>query len=191
MTPTRLLSTPSQTVGPFLSIGMTWADGAHVVPEGSPGACRIHGRLLDGAGEPVPDGVVETWQADQYGEFAHAQAPVGSGIGGSFSGFARSLTGPDGRYGIQTVKPGRVSDGVGGLQAPHLDVAVFARGLLQRVVMRIYFGDEGPANAEDPVLIALPDDHARATLIAKADEAGGYALDIRLQGDHETVFFAV
>ncbi|MBA3367624.1 MAG: protocatechuate 3,4-dioxygenase subunit alpha [Geodermatophilaceae bacterium] len=190
MTSDRLLSSPSQTVGPFLSIGMTWSDGEQVVPEGSPDACWIHGRLLDGVGEPVPDGVVETWQADQNGEFAHAQSRLGSGSG-SFGGFGRSLSGPDGQYGVRTVKPGSVSDGAGGLQAPHLDVSVFARGLLHRVVMRIYFGDEEQANATDPVLSALPDDAARSTLIAAVDGDGGYALDIRLQGAHETVFFTV
>lgn len=185
-----LLSTPSQTVGPFLSIGMTWQDGEHVVSEGTPGSFWIRGRLLDGAGEAVSDGVIETWQADPYGQFAHAVTPLGSATHG-FSGFGRSLTGPGGRYGVLTVKPGRVDDGVGGVQAPHLDVSVFARGLLHRVVMRIYFADEIDANAADPVLSALPDDRARSTLIAVPDRAGDYALDVRLQGDRETVFFAV
>lgn len=169
---TRLLSTPSQTVGPFLSIGMTWPEGDRVVPENTPGAFWIRGRVLDGAGEPVPDGVIETWQVNPYG-------------------FGRSLTGREGQYAIYTVKPGRVGDGSGEFQAPHLDVSVFARGLLHRVVMRIYFADEWQTNAEDPVLVALPDDEARSTLIAQPDDAGGFALDICLQGDHETVFFAV
>jgi len=185
-----LLSTPSQTVGPFLSIGMTWERGEHVVPAGTPGSFWIRGLLLDGAGEPVPDGAIETWQADPYGQFAHAVTPFGSATHG-FSGFGRSLTGPGGRYGVLTVKPGRVDDGAGGLQAPHLDGSVFARGLLHRVVMRIYFADEIDANAVDPVLSALPDDQARSTLIAVPDRAGDYTLDIRLQGDRETVFFAV
>ncbi len=190
MKATGLLSTPSQTVGPFLSIGMTWRDGDKVVPEGTTGAFWIRGHLLDGAGEPVPDGVIETWQADPYGQFAHAVQPLGS-ESATFGGFGRSLTGPDGAYAIHTVKPGRVADGSGGLQAPHVDVSVFARGLLQRVVMRIYFADEPGANVEDPVLAGLPDDETRSTLIAEHDDAGGYTLDIRLQGDRETVFFAV
>ena len=190
---TQILSTPSQTVGPFLSIGMTWEHGEYVVPEGTPGSCWIHGRLLDGAGEAVPDGVIETWQADPYGEFAHARPASGSVVGGlrGFGGFGRALTGPDGQYRVLTVKPGRVTDGAGGLQAPHLDVSVFARGLLHRLVMRIYFSDEAEANTEDPVLSALPDDDARSTIIAQSDDAGGYTLDIRLQGDGETVFFQV
>lgn len=184
------LSTPSQTVGPFLSIGMSWEHGENVVPDGAPGSFWLRGRLFDGAGEPVPDGVIETWQADPYGEFAHAAPPFGVGSE-DFGGFGRSLTGAEGQYGVLTVKPGQVSDGDGGLQAPHLAVSVFARGLLHRVVMRIYFADEIEANAVDPVLCALPDDDARSTLIAQPDGAGGYSLDIRLQGDDETVFFAV
>jgi len=186
----ELLGTPSQTVGPFLSIGMTWEHGERVVPDNAVDSFWIRGRLLDGAGEPVPDGVIETWQADPDGEFHHARPPLGSAAEG-FGGFGRSLTGPDGEYRVRTVKPGRVSDGEGGLQAPHLDVSVFARGLLQRVVSRIYFGDEAEANAVDPVLSGLPDDDARSTLIAQPDDAGGYSLDVRLQGDDETVFFAV
>lgn len=186
----RLLSTPSQTVGPFLSIGMTWSDGDLVVPEGTPNSFWIRGRLLDGVGDPVPDGVIETWQPDPDGEFSRGCAALGSGPS-MFSGLGRCLTGPDGEYSIHTVKPGRVSDGSDGQQAPHLGVSVFARGLLTRVVMRIYFGDEPDANSGDPVLAALPDEETRSTLIAQPDGAGGYTLDIRLQGNDETVFFAV
>lgn len=199
---TVLLSTPSQTVGPFLSIGMTWERGEYVVPEGTPNSFWICGRLLDGAGEPVPDGVIETWQADPGGVFAHhaiLPAPAGQGPGGpgglrgfgGFRGVGRSMTGPAGEYGVLTVKPGRVADGAGGLQAPHLDVSVFARGLLHRLITRLYFADETVANDCDPVLSGLADDRARATLIATPDSIGGYALDVRLQGDDETVFFAV
>lgn len=190
MTVSRLSSTPSQTVGPFLSIGMTWKHGPYVVPDATPGSFWIRGRLLDGAGDPVPDGVIETWQADPDGRFAHAGPPLGSADQG-FGGFGRSLTGPDGAYRVLTVKPGSVDDGEQCLQAPHLDVSVFARGLLHRVVTRLYFGDESQANAQDPVLCSLPDDEARATLIAHPEVAGGYTFDIRLQGDNETVFFAV
>ncbi len=190
MTAPCLLSTPAQTVGPYLSIGMTWEHGEYVVPDRSAGSFWIRGRLLDGAEESVPDGLVETWQADQDGEFGHA-APNVPAAGDGFRGFGRSLTGPDGAYAIHTVKPGRVGDNEGRMQAPHLDVSVFARGLLHRVVMRLYFGDETAANAQDPVLASLPDEAARSTLIARPHVAGGYILDIRLQGVHETVFFAV
>ncbi len=187
------VSTPSQTVGPFLSIGMTWERGEYVVPEDVPDSFWIRGRLLDGAGDAVPDGVIETWQADPSGAFGHALTPLGSAVEKptGFGGFGRSMTGPDGQYGVHTVKPGRVEDGQGGFQAPHLDVSVLARGLLNRVITRIYFADEIEANAADPVLSTLADDHARSTLIAQPDGNGGYALDIRLQGDAETVFFTV
>jgi protocatechuate 3,4-dioxygenase alpha subunit len=155
-------TTPSQTIGPFFAVGLPWPDGPHVVAPGTPGAIRIGGRVLDGAGEPVPDALVETWQL-------HPE------------GFGRCPTDGDGRWCVLTVKPGDV-DG----QAPHIAVSLFARGLLHRVVTRIYFADEPVANAADPVLAALPE-AGRATLHA-APADGGYAIDFRLQGDAETVF---
>jgi protocatechuate 3,4-dioxygenase, alpha subunit len=180
-------TTPSQTVGPFFALGLPWPDGPHVVPPETPGAIRIRGRVLDGAGEPVPDALVETWQADQDGRFDHPDDPRG-GVAG-FRGFGRCPTGPGGGWEIVTLKPGRVPAGDGGLQAPHIAVSLFARGLLNRVVTRIYFGDEPAANAADPVLAAL-DATRRATVIA-APVAGGYAIDFRLQGDGETAFFRI
>ena len=180
--------TPSQTVGPFLSIALRWPDGPLVVPEGTPGAFWLRGRVLDGDGEVVTDALVETWQADPDGRFDHPDDPRGavrSAVPG-FRGFGRSETVP-GEYAIWTVKPGRVPDGEGGLQAPHLDVSVFARGLLDRVVTRICFADEPEANAQDPVLLALPEE-LRATLLASPSE-DGYRFDVVLQGERETVFF--
>jgi protocatechuate 3,4-dioxygenase alpha subunit len=167
--------TPSQTVGPFLSIGLTWAGGHLVVPEGSPGAVRITGTVYDGAGEPVPDGLVETWQADAAGRFDDLTF-----------GFGRAATRPDGTYEIVTVKPGALGDG----QAPHVDVSVFARGLLDRVVTRIYFPDETAANAADPLLASLPPARA-ATLVAAAAGPGDLRFDVHLQGAHETVFLVI
>jgi protocatechuate 3,4-dioxygenase alpha subunit len=178
--------TPSQTVGPFFSIALAWPDGPYVVPEGTPEAFRLSGRLLDGAGDPVPDGLVETWQADPEGRFPHPEDPRGP-AGGGFRGFGRCPTDADGRFWVLTVKPGPVPGPGGALQAPHLDLSVFARGLLLRLVTRVYFADEPAANAADPVLAAL-DDAARATLLA-GPAAGGYHLDIHLQGEHATVFF--
>jgi len=172
--------TPSQTVGPFLAIGLPWPDGPDVVPEGTPGAITITGRLVDGAGEPVPDGLIETWQADPDGRFDHPASPGPT----TFRGFGRCPTDGDGRWEIRTVKPGRV-DG----QAPHIDVSVFARGLLDRLVTRIYFADEEAANAADPILSGV-EEPARAALIAGLGD-GGYVFDIRLQGEGETVFFAI
>ena len=179
------MTTPSQTVGPFLSIGLTWTDGHLVVPEGSPGAVRITGVVTDGAGAVVSDAVVETWQADAGGRFDHPDDPRGAS-GSGFGGFGRCATDPEGRFTIVTVKPGAVGDG----QAPHIDVSVFARGLLDRLVTRIYFPDETAANATDPLLSSLPPERA-ATLVAGPAPDGGLTFDIRLQGEGETVFLAV
>ncbi len=173
--------TPSQTVGPFFAIGLPWPAGPHVVAEGATGALWIRGRVLDGAGEPVPDAMVETWQADADGRFPDAPAT------GPFRGFGRASTDPAGEWGILTVKPGRLAGPNGVVQAPHVDVSVFARGLLKRAATRIYFEDEEAANASDPVLDAV-DPSRRETLLARRSE-DGYRFDIRLQGDGETVFF--
>jgi protocatechuate 3,4-dioxygenase alpha subunit len=186
--------TPSQTTGPFLAIGLPWVDGPYVVPEGTPGTITIGGRVLDGAGEPVTDAMVETWQADPDGRFAQPDDPRGplSPVAG-FRGFGRCPTDAAGRYRLLTLRPGRLPSADGGWEAPHLDVSVFARGLLDRVVTRIYFADEAEANAADPVLCALADPARRDTLIAAAaaDDTCRFQFDIRLQGEHETVFFDV
>jgi protocatechuate 3,4-dioxygenase alpha subunit len=186
--PLRLGTTPSATVGPYLAIGLTWPDGEEAAAEGAEGGFWIRGRILDGAGDVVPDAMVETWQADPDGRFPSPEDPRGAAGYPGFRGFARAQT-LSGEFAVHTVKPGRVPDGEGGLQAPHVDVSVFARGLLERVVTRIYFADETEANAEDAVLRTVPEDR-RATLVAQPS-ADGYRLDIRLQGDGETVFFAL
>lgn len=178
--------TPSQTIGPFFAIGLPWPDGAYVVPEGTEGAIWLRGTVLDGEGQPVPDSMVETWQADPDGRFDHPDDPRGAVTG--FRGFGRGCADPDGRYAIHTVKPGSVPAADGSPQAPHIDVSVFARGLLKRVITRIYFADEEDANARDPVLSLVPDPDARSTLIAEATD-DGYRFDVRLQGERETVFF--
>jgi len=182
--------TPSQTVGPFFAIALPWPDGQAVVPERTPGAVVIGGRVLDGAGEPVPDALVETWQADPDGRFAHPDDPRGPNPAGTgFRGFGRAPTDADGRWWVRTVKPGPLPTDDGGTEAPHLDVSVFARGLLHRVVTRIYFPDEAEANAADPVLASIDDEHARATLVAAAQAPGRLRFDIHLQGPDETLFF--
>ena len=180
-------STPSQTVGPYLSIGLHWEDGPFVVPSGTPTGCWLSGRVLDGAGTVVTDALIETWQADPDGRFSHPDDPRGSVNG--WRGFGRSET-VTGEWRIFTVKPGQLPDAAGGLQAPHLDVSVFARGLVHRLVTRVYFADEGESNAQDAVLLALPDEAARSTLMAQPHD-GGYRLDLVLQGLDETVFFDV
>ena len=131
------MTTPSQTVGPYLSIGLPWPDGPDVVPPDTEGRIRLYGRVLDGAGEVVPDALIETWQADPDGKF-----------GTDFRGFGRCPTDDAGEWEIFTLKPGRIGDG----QAPHIDVSVFARGMLNRCVTRIYFADEdnsGRSGARD------------------------------------------
>jgi len=158
--------TPPQTVGPFFSIGLPWDDGPEVVARGSDGAIALRGTVCDGEGAPVPDAIVETWQAP----------------GDGCRGFGRCPTDPDGRWEIVTRKPAAE-----GGEAPHVAVAVFARGLLDRVPTRAYFGDEAEANAADPLLSSLEPER-RETLIAAAED-GGYRFDIHLQGDRETVFF--
>lgn len=179
--------TPSQTVGPFLSIALSWPDGPYVVAEGTAGAVWLRGRVLDGNGDAVLDALVETWQADGAGRFNHPDDPRGTG-GTGFRGFGRSET-VTGEYAVLTVKPGAVPTGDGGLQAPHVDVSVFARGLLDRVVTRIYFADEPTANAEDATLRSLP--QARKTTLLGQPSPDGYRLDIVLQGCDETIFFRV
>ena len=178
-------STPSQTVGPFLAIVLPWPDGPSVVGEGG---VLITGRLLDGAAEPVPDGLIETWQADPTGRFDHPSDPRGRSAG--FRGFARCQTDADGRFAIRTLKPGALPTPDGEVEAPHLDVTVFARGLLRHLVTRLYFPDEAQANAADPVLRSL-DAADRDALIAVPAGMGRLRFDIRLQGDGETPFFTV
>jgi protocatechuate 3,4-dioxygenase, alpha subunit len=181
--------TPSQTIGPFFAVGLPWADGPFVVPAGMPGATWLRGQVLDGHGDPVPDAMVETWQADPGGRLDRT-GEIQTDDPAGFRGFARSCVDAEGRYEILTVKPGPVRGPDGLLQAPHIDVSVFARGLLKRVVTRIYFADEPDANAADAVLASIADPTVRATLIAQPSD-DGYRFDVRLQGERETAFFDV
>jgi protocatechuate 3,4-dioxygenase alpha subunit len=184
--------TPSQTVGPYLTLGLL--DGSPVtssiVSPDDPRAITVRGRLLDGNGDPVPDGMIEFWQANEAGRYAHpadtrGEVPLEDG----FWGFGRSGTVNDGWYEIVTLKPGRVPAPDGRLQAPHVVVGVFARGLLKRLATRLYFPDEEEANAADPVLSELGE-RERATLVALPED-GGLRFDIRLQGGEQTAFFLV
>ena len=184
------LLTPSQTVGPYFSMRLPWPEGPYVAPEGADGAITIYGRLYDGAGDPIPDGLIETWQADQEGRFAHPDDPRGPVPDGdlTFRGFGRCATGHDGTYKIVTLKPGALPFGDGRTEAPHIDVSVFSRGMLDRSVTRIYFPDETAANEADPVLQAVAAGR-RATLIAAPAGENLLRFDIRMQGQDETVFF--
>jgi protocatechuate 3,4-dioxygenase alpha subunit len=183
-------TTPSQTVGPYFAIGLPWAEGPHAVDPGMPGAITISGTISDGSGAPIPDHLLETWQADPDGRYADAHGYGGASSVEGFRGFARyGVEVGDGDYEIVTVKPGRVAEPGGRLQAPHIAVTLMARGMLHRVVTRIYFADEPEANAEDPILALVPPER-RDTLLATPVD-GGYRFDIRLQGPGETVFFDV
>lgn len=182
--------TPSQTVGPYLEIGLLRDPiVSSLVPADDPRAVRIRGRLLDRASDPVPDGMVEIWQANEAGRYAHpADRREEVSLEEGFVGFGRSGTVDDGWFEFLTVKPGRVPAPDGGLQAPHLVVGVFARGLLKRLVTRLYFPGEA-ANDSDPVLSEL-EPSERETLVARAED-GWLRFDIRLQGDGQTTFFLV
>lgn len=167
-----LRPTPGQTVGPFFRYGLEFDDGERLVPVGSPGSIRLHGHVFDGAGDPVPDALVEIWQADASGAVPREDGSFRRD--GTFTGWGRVHTGEDGSYEFSTVEPG----------AGFIAVAVFARGLLDRLHTRIYL----PQRPEDAFLASLTPDE-RATLVATAT-ANGYHHDFHLQGEKETVFLA-
>lgn len=185
-----LLTTPSQTVGPFVSIGLAWLTLTDLAPPDVAGErVAIAGRIVDGDGKPVSDAVVETWQANAQGKYAHPDDTQDKPPAAGFRGFGRIPTDAQGGFRFTTIKPGRVPGPGATLQAPHLVVSIFMRGLLKRLVSRIYFPDD-PANANDPVLVLVPADR-RATLIAKRAGADASTLtwNVILQGADETVFF--
>lgn len=191
--------TPSQTVGPFFAFGLTAPQYGYphdaiaagdLADELVPGErTEIFGQVLDGAGVPIVDAMIEIWQADSEGRYAHPAD--GRPSNQNFRGFGRFGTGTeaDNCFRFRTIKPGSVDDG----QAPHINVIVFMRGMLSHAYTRAYFSDEAEANARDPVLLSLPEER-RATLIAQRDGASAkplYRFDIRMQGEDETVFFDV
>jgi protocatechuate 3,4-dioxygenase alpha subunit len=212
MTPFK--QTPWQTVGPFFHYALPWHGAADLISgQGDLGArpdlippghnfldaaprppaqgevIEITGAVLDGDGQPIPDALVEIWQADPQGRYATDEDGRGeTPSDANFFGFGRAATSAEGVYRFRTLKPGRVPGPGNSLQAPHIAVGVMGRGLLKRLVTRIYFEDE-PANAEDPIL-ALAPEARRKTLIARRDGAA-WRFDIRLQGDDETVFFDI
>jgi len=189
-----LRQTPSQTVGPFFSKALIREGWNDLVARGASGQpLVIAGRVLDGEGAPVPDALLEIWQANAAGRYDHPDDTRDTPLDSHFRGFGRAGTDEQGRFRFRTIKPGPVPGAGTALQAPHINVSVFARGLLKRLVTRIYFPDE-PLNAHDPVLNSLPDAARRATLIARpADGKAEPVLhfDLVLQGDNETVFFDI
>lgn len=185
--------TPSQTVGPYLHIGFDWLNTTELAAPGVAGErILIEGLLLDAEGKPVPDGVVEIWQANSHGKYAHPDDARALPLDAGFLGFGRCPTDADGRFRFATVKPGNVPYIDGRPQSPHLMVNVFARGLLKQLSTRLYF--DGDDHAADPVLQQVPAER-RATLVAKAaaDKPGVLAWTIVLGGggNDETVFFDI
>ena len=181
--------TPSQTIGPFFHDSLLDKNYSELVSPDHPEGIRIKGTVYDGAGEVVPDAMVEIWQADGAGRYDHpADDREDLAPEEDFSGFGRSGTDAGGEFSFVTLKPGPFPGPDGQVQASHVMVSVFARGLLKRLVIRIYFPDEEEANAVDPVLSAIEDQELRETLIAR-DEGDALRFDIRLQGDGQTAFF--
>lgn len=184
----KLLPTASQTVGPYLHIGLSWLIIDRLAAPDCPGQhIEIAGHVLDGDGRPVPDALLEIWQANADGRYAHEEDLKEATRTPGFRGFGRIPTDADGRFRFFTIKPGPVADPQGGLQAPHLLISVFMRGLLKRLVTRMYFPDE-PRNADDPVLMLAPVER-RGTLLARPKANGELEWNIILQGAGETVFF--
>jgi protocatechuate 3,4-dioxygenase alpha subunit len=185
-----LRATTSQTVGPFFSIGM---DRLNCVELAGPGVrgerVTIEGRVLDADGVGVPDAVIELWQANSHGKYAHPEDPQDKPVEAGFQGYGRIPTDEDGKFQFTTIRPGAVPGRDGKMQAPHIAVSVFMRGLLRRLVTRIYFPDEA-GNAGDFVL-SLVEAERRETLIARktAGVPGLLKWDVIMQGPGETVFF--
>jgi protocatechuate 3,4-dioxygenase, alpha subunit len=177
--------TPWQTVGPFFHYGLIRKGGADLVADGHDGRIAIVGRVIDGDGQPVPDALVEIWQADAAGRYAHPDDPDHAITDPAFLGFGRSATQADGLFCFTTIRPGRVAGPGNSLQAPHIAIGIMARGLLKRLTTRLYFAD-APENAEDPILALIPPER-RGTLIAERD-GDAWRFDIVLQGAAETVF---
>lgn len=187
ITPTKLTPTPGQTVGPFYGYALPYEKDRELLAPGSPGSIRLQGTVYDGAGHPIPDAILEIWQPDSDGKVVHR---TGSLVrdGYTFTGFGRSAVGNTGVYTFTTVNPGSTEPVPGKpAAAPFISVAVFARGLMNRLFTRVYLPENEEALAADPLLSSL-DPERRSTLIARRDADGGLTWDIRLQGEGETVF---
>jgi protocatechuate 3,4-dioxygenase alpha subunit len=177
-----LAPTPGQTIGPFFAFGLPYAGGPELVPPGRSGAVRLHGTVRDGAGRPVPDALVELWQADEQGRPVQQEGSLARD-GWTFTGWGRAATDDTGHYAFSTLTPG-APDG----HAAFFAVTLFARGLTDRLLTRAYPPQDEALLAADPLLAALPPAR-RQTLLAVRDEHG-YVFDLTLQGEHETVFLA-
>jgi protocatechuate 3,4-dioxygenase alpha subunit len=183
-----LYASGSQTVGPYLHIGLTWLNTDRIAGPGVKGErVVIQGRVLDGEGVGVNDALVEIWQANAAGKYAHPEDQQKKALEKDFRGFGRIPTDAKGRFRFGTIKPGRVPGPDGKLQAPHLSVTVFMRGMLKQLSTRIYFPGEA-ANTQDPLLRLVPAAR-RDTLVARRKAKGLLEWDVVLQGRDETVFF--
>jgi protocatechuate 3,4-dioxygenase, alpha subunit len=191
----KLIPTPSQTVGPFFHLGLDrpeWGDLTRGNPTGE--RIAIEGRVLDGDGAPVLDAMIELWQANAAGRYNHPEdRQDDKPLDPNFRGFGRVATDAEGRFRVVTIKPGPVPGRGNALQAPHINVAVFARGMLIHLYTRIYFADD-PRNAADPLLSSIEDPAVRGTLLARPAAPGNppvWHFDIVLQGENETAFLDV
>ncbi|MGZ4830773.1 MAG: protocatechuate 3,4-dioxygenase subunit alpha [Candidatus Angelobacter sp.] len=188
-----LTPTPSQTVGPFFHLGCTdkASCGTLVTAETKGERIRLRCQVLDGDGVPVPDAMLEIWQANADGRYNHREDAQEKALDPGFSGFGRLASDANGMCVFETIKPGRVPGNNGTMQSPHVNVSVFARGVLKRLATRIYFAGD-PANAEDPALALVPAER-RGTLLARnaAGSPSDWRFDIHLCGENETVFFDV
>ena len=190
-TSTKYISTPSQTVGPYLHIGLDWLNTSNLVQADTEGQHLVlQGRLIDADGQPIPDGMIEIWQANTHGKYAHPDDHVSQPLTKNFMGFGRMPTDEQGGFRFSTIKPGRVLHRDGSLQAPHIMVHIFARGLVKQLVTRVYFPDDD--HADDLVMNLVPVDR-RHTLVASAHADQSNVLDwnIVLGGENETVFFTI
>jgi protocatechuate 3,4-dioxygenase, alpha subunit len=184
------LQTPSQTVGPFFKPALIRSSQESLVTPKSRGErITIEGRILDGDGTPVGDAMIEVWHANADGRYDHPDDSQEKLLDPEFRGFGRAATDEHGRFRFYTIKPGAVPGPDSVLQAPHINVSIFARGLLKRLVTRIYFPSE-PLNATDAVLNVVAPER-RSTLVARIERPGVMHFDIVLQGEHETVFFDI
>jgi protocatechuate 3,4-dioxygenase, alpha subunit len=182
-----LFATGSQTVGPYLHIGLDWLVTRDIAGKGIAGErVVVQGRLIDGDGNGVSDGLIEIWQANAAGKYAHPEDTQKKPLEKGWRGFGRIPTDAKGGFRFTTIKPGRVPAPGGGLQAPHLLVSVFMRGLLKQLATRLYFPDEAAANAEDPVLKLVP--AARRTTLLPQRKGKLLEWNIVLQGKNETAF---
>lgn len=191
----KLIATPSQTVGPFYHFALERPEWSDLTIGGVRGEkIRIEGRITDGEGAPCPDAFLEIWQADAGGKYDHPDDTQDKKPDPRFRGFGRASADKDGVYRFTTIMPGRVPGPGNTLQAPHINVSVFARGLLKQLVTRIYFADHAEANEVDPVLSRIDDPVVRRTIVAQKNDGGGiptYRFDVILQGKGETAFFEI